>query len=185
LNLIPCYAIIGMAGYFCNEMCGVFILKKAVILPIAFILLVSATIIIAQREKAMENMGDYKYDKGTLGVAISRTMASDAVIHNFGRPIYPEDRSLRYVWVYIKLANSGTTAVQVKPEEFTLSVPGKAAVNYDSRATDSMQKRLNPLTLAPGKEAVGLLIFPVPESKEYTLHYHGESGKIKKRFEME
>jgi len=48
-----------------------------------------------------------------------------------------------------------------------------------------MQKRLNPLTLAPGKEVTGLLIFPVPESEEYALYYHGESGKIKKRFKME
>ncbi|MBP7073175.1 MAG: DUF4352 domain-containing protein [Clostridia bacterium] len=160
-------------------------MKKAVILPIAFVLLVSAAIIIAQREKAVENIGEYKYDKGTLGVAISRTMTSDAVIHNFGKPIYPDDRSLQYVWVYIKLVNSGTTAVQIKPEEFTLSVPGRAEVNYDSRATDSMQKRLNPLTLAPGKEVTGLLIFPVPESEEYALYYHGESGKIKKRFKME
>ena len=160
-------------------------MKKAVILPIAFILLVSASIAIALREKTVESMGEYKYDKGTLGVAISRTMTSDAVIHSFGRPIYPEDRSLQYVWVYIKLVNSGTTAVQVKPEEFTLSVPGKAAVSYDSRATDSMQKRLNPLALAPGEEAIGLLIFPVPESKEYILNYNGESGKIKKRFKTE
>lgn len=48
-----------------------------------------------------------------------------------------------------------------------------------------MQKRLNPLALAPGEEAIGLLIFPVPESKEYILNYNGESGKIKKRFKME
>ena len=166
-------------------MYGVVKLKKTVILIIAIILLVSAAIIIAQREKAAGNMGEYKYDKGSLGVAISRTMASDAVIHSFGKPIYPEDRSLQYVWVYIKLVNSDTTAVQVKPEEFTLSVPGRAAVSYDSRATDSMQRRLNPLALAPGEEAVGLLIFPVTESKEYTLYYHGESGKIEKRFKME
>lgn len=151
-------------------------MKKTVALFAAFMILISAVFIITHRKHIAE---------GTLCVDISRVMTSDAVYHNFGKPIYPEDRSLQYVWVYIKLVNLGTASVHVRPEEFTLSVPGKAAVSYDIKATDSMQKRLSQVELAPGKQHVGLLIFPMPVDKAYILHYNGSEGTVEKRFAIE
>ncbi|KUO70280.1 MAG: hypothetical protein APF77_04400 [Clostridia bacterium BRH_c25] len=164
-------------------------MRKTAVLFLVFIAFISAALIIQRKTDEdknsftaiKENMGRYEYDKGGLGIAVSRTMTSKAVVHNFGRPIYPADKKLQYVWVYIKVVNSGTTAVQLKPDEFTLSIPGKAAVNYDYKASNSMQKCLKPINLDPEKENIGVLIFPLPESNAYTLHYNGPNGKVEKR----
>jgi hypothetical protein len=128
-----------------------------------------------------ENMSIYEYGEGTLGIALIRVMTSKSIIHNFGKPIYPKDRELQYVWVYINAINSGATAVQIEPKEFTLSVPGKAAVDYDLKATNSMQKCFKSISLDPDKQNIGVLIFPLPESREYILHYNGYNGKVEKR----
>lgn len=170
---------------------GVIKMRKVAVLLLVFIVFMSAALIIQGKmdeEKftaIKENMGNYEYDKDMLGIAISRVMTSKAVVHNFGKPIYPVDRKLQYVWVYIKLVNSGTSAVQVKPDEFTLSIPGKDAVNFDSKATNSMQKCLKPISLDPNKQNIGVLIFPLSESSEYTLHYNGPNGKVEKRLVVE
>ncbi len=164
-------------------------MKKSVVVFIALVVLASAAIIIQNLvdaggisfAKIRNNMEEYEYDEGRLGIAISRVMSSDAVYHNFGRPIYPADREMQYVWVYVKLLNSGVAAVEVNPDEFTLSVPGGDAVIYDSRATDSMQKSMKPIELAPNKQSIGVLIFPITESNEYILSYNGPRGKVKKR----
>lgn len=132
-----------------------------------------------------EGMCEYEYDKAMLGMSILRVMKSEAVCHNFGRPIYPVDRELQYVWTYIKLLNSGTVSVQIEPEDFTLSAPGKDAVNHDSNATDSMLKSIKPISLKPNEQNIGVLIFAVPESKNYTLYYDGPNGKIEKGFVVE
>jgi uncharacterized membrane protein len=167
---------------------GVVKIKKVAVLLLVFIILVSAAFIMQGKmnegesrfTEIKESMAEYVYDEDMLGIAISRVLTSKAVIHNFGRPIYPYDRELQYVWVYIKVVNSGTTAVQVKPDEFTLSIPGEAAVNYDYKASNSMQKCLKAINLDPNKRGIGVLIFPLPESREYTLHYNGPNGKIEK-----
>lgn len=164
-------------------------MRKIAVLLLVFIMLMSSAIIIQRtmNEKKIRytaikaNMGKYEYDKGMLGIAVTRVMASKAVIHNFGKPIYPDDSKLQYVWVYIKIVNSGTTAVQVKPEEFTLSISGKDAVNYDLKATNSMQKCLKSINLDSNKQNIGVLIFALPESNDYTLYYNGLNGKIEKR----
>jgi hypothetical protein len=167
---------------------GVVKIRKAAVLLLAFIMLVSAAFIMQGKmnegesrfTEIKESMGRYDYGKSMLGIAISRAMTSKAVVHNFGKPIYPHDRKLHYAWVYIKVVNSGTTAVQVKPDEFTLSIPGEAAVSYDYKASNSMQKCLKAINLNPNEEGIGVLIFPLPESEEYTLHYNGPEGKIEK-----
>lgn len=164
-------------------------MKKAAVLLLVSMILLSAVLIIQRKVSEeqngfisiKENMDEYEYDKDMLGIAISRVITSKSVIHNFGKPIYPADRKLQYVWIYIKLINSGTATIQVKPEEFTLSITGEDAVSYDFKATNSMQKSLKPINLSPNKQSVGVLIFPLPESNDYTLHYSSPKGKIEKR----
>lgn len=169
-------------------------MRKTAVLILVFIIFVTAALIIIQRQASggkyssaaiKQGMGEYEYDEDMLGMAISRVMTSDAVYHNFGKPIYPADTGLQYVWVYIKLINSGTASVQIGPDDFTLSAAGKAAVSYDARATESMQKSLKYISLKPGEQNVSVLIFPVSASKDYILHFDGPQGKIEKRFVSE
>ncbi|HYE84618.1 MAG TPA: DUF4352 domain-containing protein [Clostridia bacterium] len=155
-------------------------MRKAAVLLIILIVFMPAALMI-RGKMDRENMGKYEYTKDMLGIAVARVMKSEAVIHNFGRPIYPADRELQYTWVYIKLVNSGSTATQIEPGDFTLSIPGKTAVSYDTKATNSMQKCLKPITLEPDKQAIGVLIFPLPGSSTYSLHYNGPGGKVEKR----
>jgi len=163
-------------------------IRKAAVLFLVFIMFVSAAFMIQGKmdyeenriNGIKENMAKYEYNKDMLGISISRVLTSKAVMHNFGRPIYPYDRKLQYVWVYIKVVNSGTTVVSVKPDEFTLSIPGKDAVNYDYKASNSMQKCFKEINLEPNKKSIGVLIFPLPEGREYILNYNGPEGKIEK-----
>ena len=103
---------------------------------------------------AKEQMDKFEYDNRKLGLAVTEVKTSTSVRHTAGKPIFPEDKILQYVWVYIKLDNAGTSAVQVNPEEFTLSIPGKAAVKYDERSTHSMQKWLKATELNPGEQSI-------------------------------
>lgn len=159
-------------------------MKKTALFLLTIMIFIS-TAFILQRKLDKEAMSSYEYDKGTLGIAVSRILTSKSVVHNFGKPIYPEDEKKQYVWIYIKLLNSSTNAVQVKPQEFTLSIPGKDPVIFDTKATGSMQKCLKETTLEPDKESIGVLIFPLPRSSDYILHYNGPEGKIKKRIVIE
>lgn len=133
-------------------------------------------------DQVKEEMGRYEYDDRGLGIALIRVMTSKSVRHNFGRPFYPKEKAHQYIWVYIKLNNTGMAAVQAKPEEFTLSISGEAAVSYDFKTTTSMQKGMKTVNIKPGKQEVGLLIFVLPESREYTLHYNGPNGAVDKEF---
>lgn len=155
-------------------------MRRAVYLFLILILLVTAALVF-RGVTAEKSMGDFEYDSSGLGMAVSRVMVSESVVHNFGKPIYPEDRNSHYVWVYINTVNNSTASVQINPKEFTLSLPGKAAVNYDPKATDSMQKGIKVFTLEPGRQKTGVLIFPMPESRVYILHHSGANGEIEKR----
>lgn len=164
-------------------------MRKAAVLLLVFTVIISAALITIQRKIDGENcfavikesMGEYEYGEDMLGIAVTRTLKSKSIIHNFGRPIYPADRELQYVWLYINVVNKGTTAVQVEPYEFTLSIPGGDVVDHDFRASNSMQKYFKTVILEPDKQNIGVLIFPMPENKEYVLHYNGPKGKVEKR----
>ncbi|MGE5678886.1 MAG: DUF4352 domain-containing protein [Pseudomonadota bacterium] len=155
-------------------------MRRAVFLLLAPILLVTAALIFQSKTDA-KSMSSFEYDKSGLGIAVSRVMVSESVVHNFGKPIYPEEQDTQYVWVYINMVNNGTNAVQVSPEEFTLLISGKVSVKYDPKATNSMQKGLKAFTLEPGRQNVGVLIFPMPVDSKYILHYRGANGEIAKR----
>ena len=163
--------------------------RKLSILIFIFILFISAIFAVIQwRRHEEENrlaaikqsMSKYEHDKNDLGISIKEARTSKAVRHTFGKPYYADDKKSQYVWLYLKISNSGTDAVQIKPEDFTLSIPGKGSVYYDYKTTSSMQKGMRPVKLKPSVMIINLLIFALPESKEYILLYNGSNGTIEK-----
>lgn len=126
-------------------------------------------------------MKKYEYNTGRIGIAVEQVKTSKSVNHTFGKPIYPDDKNLQYIWVYLNVINSGTDVVHVTSDAFALSIPGGHGVNYDSKATYSFRNRFEPITLNPEEHNRGWLIFALPESSEYILQFNGINSKVDKR----
>jgi len=132
------------------------------------------------REEVRNRMKKYEFGTGVVGIAVGEVKTSSRVNGDYGFYSYIKDpQHFQFLWLWIRAINIGTISVHVNPNDFRVTSPDGYTANYDAASFNV--KYLDATNIPPNSYITGWLIFVVPKTDNYVLHYNGLSGSVTKR----
>jgi tetratricopeptide (TPR) repeat protein len=132
--------------------------------------------------KIILNMNNYETGIGNIAIAVSETKVTKKVDTGYGRYLYYDKNvNMQFVWLCINALNKGLVTEHVNPNDFTLSTSEGLTVNYESQSTFSLGNYFQAINLNPQGQTAGWLIFAIPKSSTYIMHYNGLGGSMDKK----